>query len=608
MLSLAASFAVAAIFGTVHGLVHDPQHKPIVGAQVTISSANSQWAQTATTNDVGTFQFNAVPIGDYEIEVTAAGFAGSRQRVTVTSGNILDLHIPMNVAAANTTVEVQAEAQTVDTQSSTSQTMLSGSDIGRTPGAQQANSLSLITDYVPGATMVHDQLHVRGGHQVTWLLDGVPVPNTNIASNVGPQFDPKDIEVIEVQRGGMSAAYGDRTYGAFNVVTRSGFERNREGEIIASYGNHHATDDQINFGSHTDRFAYFGSISGNRSDVGLEPPAATPIHDQAAGLSAFGSLIYNRSANDQLRLVTAVRGDHYQVPNTPEQQADGIRDVDDERDAFANFSWIHVAGPGLLLTVSPFYHHNSAKYAGGPNDTPVIPTDERTSDYAGGVATFGIARGAHNAQFGFESYGEHEDFLLALQQAGGGFRQQQALWGNHVAAFAQDQVRLGRYFTVNGGLRVSHFGGGLTETVADPRIGGALLIPRLNWVARAFYGRYYQPPPLLSVGGPVLELAVNNGFGFLPLKGERDEQHEFGLAIPWHGWSLDLADFTTRARNFFDHDALGNSNIFFPLTIADARIRGYEASLRSPQIARRAQLHLAFSRQWVQGFGGVSGG
>ena len=44
--------------------------------------------------------------------------------------------------------------------------------------------------------MVHDQLHVRGGHQVTWAIDGVPVPNTNIASNVGPQFDPKDIDYV----------------------------------------------------------------------------------------------------------------------------------------------------------------------------------------------------------------------------------------------------------------------------------------------------------------------------------------------------------------------------------------------------------------------------
>ncbi len=38
---------------------------------------------------------------------------------------------------------------------------------------------------------------MRGGHQVDWLIDGVPVPNTNIASNLGPVIDPKDIDYLE---------------------------------------------------------------------------------------------------------------------------------------------------------------------------------------------------------------------------------------------------------------------------------------------------------------------------------------------------------------------------------------------------------------------------
>ena len=97
--------------------------------------------------------------------------------------------------------------------------------------------MAMITDFVPGATVVHDQLHVRGGHQVSWAIDGVPVPNTNIASNVGPQFNPKDIDYVEEQRGSFSAEYGDRSYGVFNVATRTGFERSRQGELVTSYGN-----------------------------------------------------------------------------------------------------------------------------------------------------------------------------------------------------------------------------------------------------------------------------------------------------------------------------------------------------------------------------------
>ena len=52
----------------------------------------------------------------------------------------------------------------------------------------------------------------------------------------GPQIDPKDIDYLEAERGGYSAAYGDRTYGVFNVVPRTGFERNNEGEFYSTFG------------------------------------------------------------------------------------------------------------------------------------------------------------------------------------------------------------------------------------------------------------------------------------------------------------------------------------------------------------------------------------
>src|SRR5262249_60998051 len=128
--------------------------------------------------------------------------------------------------------------------------------------------LALIPNFTPGAYTVHDQLHSRGGHQVSWLLDGVPVPNTNIASNVGPQFDPKDIDYLEVQRGGYNAEYGDRTYGVFNVVTRSGFERDRQGELVLGYGRHKKTHKPNSFGDHSERPGLLGRLSGYSAHLG----------------------------------------------------------------------------------------------------------------------------------------------------------------------------------------------------------------------------------------------------------------------------------------------------------------------------------------------------
>jgi outer membrane cobalamin receptor len=596
-----AASSQATVFGGIRGLVHDAQHRPIAGAQVVIRAVNSGFRKTAVTSDLGEFRLEALPVGAYEVEVGAPGFADIRQPVTIISGNVVEMHFPLSLAQVRQEVEVRAEPESVGTTTSTTTGLVSREQIAQTPGADRTNSLAMITDFTPSAVIVHDQLHVRGGHQVTWLLDGVPVPNTNIASNVGPQFDPKDIDYLEIQRGGYSAEYGDRAYGVLNVVPRSGFERDRQAELVTSYGSFHQTNDQFNFGSHNQRFAYYGSVSGNRTDLGLETPVPQVVHDLGSGLSAFTSLIYNKTPNDQLRSVISARGDHYQVPNDPDTQAAGLRDVDNERDVFANFSWVHTSPQGLMLTVSPFYHFNSAHYQGSLKD-------DRGSNYAGGVATLGVNRSRHNARVGVEGFAQHDSRTLALTSDTGAFSASDRMWGSLASLFAEDQFKAASWLTLNAGVRLTHFSGAVSESVADPRIGAAVQVPRLRWTLRAFYGRYYQAPPLFSVGGPVLVLAASQGFGFLPLKGERDEQREFGLTIPVRGWSLDFANFRTTAKNFFDHDVLGNSNIFFPLTIDRARIHGYEATVRSPQIAGRASVHLAFSRQWVEGFGGATGG
>ncbi len=612
LLSSVAAFAT--IFGTVGGLIHDPQHRPVQGAQVTLRAARSDWTKSATSDSSGEFHFDAVPLGEYSVRVEVRGFASEEQSLVLGSGRDARVHFSLNVAQAKETVEV-TDTLAVNAESSSTTTLVSRQQIAEAPGADQTNSLNMITDYIPGSYMVHDQLHIRGGHQVSWLIDGVPVPNTNIASNVGPQFDPKDIDYLEVQRGGYSAEYGDRTYGVFNVVTRSGFERDRQAELVASYGSFNRTEDQFSFGDHSDRFAYYGSISGNRTDLGLETPSPEVLHDLGAGLSGFTSLTFNKTPSDQLRLVASARGDHYQVPNDPDQQTTGIRDVENERDDLVNFSWLHTISAGSVLTVSPFYHFNRAHYAGGyvgqPDPDVVIPEDDRGSNYFGGVVSLAVNHGKHNARAGFQVFGARDNQLFGIVTSDGSnppLNQREIVWGNVEALFLEDQYKLTSWLTLNGGVRLTHFGSTISENAVDPRIGAAIRVPRLNWVLRGFYGRYYQAPPLLTVNGPLLEQAAQQGFGFLPLRGERDEQHEFGLAIPLAGWIFDVSNFRTGAKNFFDHDVLGNSNIFFPLTINRARIRGWEATVNSPRIAGRAQFHAAYSHQYAEGAGGVTGG
>ena len=80
------------------------------------------------------------------------------------------------------------------------------------------------------------------------------------------------------------------------------------------------------------------------------------------------------------------------------------------------------------------------------------------------------------------------------------------------------------------------------------------------------------------------------------------------MTIPFRGWVLDADNFRTNVQNFFDHNNIGASSIFFPLTVSQAVIRGWELTLRSPRIAHRGQLHLAYSNQIAEGSGTITGG
>jgi TonB dependent receptor/Carboxypeptidase regulatory-like domain/TonB-dependent Receptor Plug Domain len=602
----------ATIFGTVRGVVHDPQHRPIANAQVMLKARASDFTQTTQTDANGEFQFNAVPLAEYEVTVSLSDFASQTQAFTVLSGTAPVLHFELKLAGQSQSITVSALP--AQAESVTPTTVISRDEIRETPGATRANSLALITEYVPGAYFTHDQLHVRGGHQVSWLIDGVPIPNTNIASNLGPQIDPKDIDTLEIQRGSYSSDFGDRTYGVFNVAPRTGFERNNEAELTTSFGNFYQTDDQLNLGAHTQRFAYYASVNGNRTNLGLQTPTSAVIHDAANGVGGFGSLIYNLDSHNQLRLVAQIRRDFYQVPFDPNvSPGTFLQDANRENDSYAAFSWVHTFSPAVLLTVSPFFHHNRANYESSPNDTPTATTQDRSSNYAGGQATIAYVKGHNNARAGIYGFGQQDDevFGLTFQNptAGTSFREKESVTGSAIALFAEEQFRATSWLTLNAGIRQTHFSGGVVENASNPRVGAAVRVPWLNWVFRGFYGRFYQPPPLVTVSGPVLQNVINGqGLSFIPLRGERDEESQFGLTIPLKSWTLDADTFHTRAKNFFDHNNLQNSNIFLPITVDGALIRGWELTLRSPRIKHRGQLYLTYSNQVAQGRGCISGG
>jgi outer membrane receptor protein involved in Fe transport len=613
------AMAFATIFGSVRGVVHDPQHRPVQGVQLMLKAQNSDWTQSQETNDNGEFVFTSVPVGDYTVTATSKGFQEVTQDVVVQSDTSPVLHFQLAIAGVKESVVVPETVGAVTTDSATPTEMVSRTEIQQTPGADRTNGMEMITDYVPASYVTHDMLHMMGGHQVNWLIDGVPIPNTNIATNLGPQILPRDIDYLEVYSGSYDADYGDRTYGVFNVVPRTGFERQKECDLVLTAGNFYQTDDQVSCGGHTQRFAYYGSLNGNRSQYGLQTPVPQVVNDAVNGFGGFASFIFNPDPKNQYRLVTSLRRDYYQIPIDPNPNSignqvypsSGLHDAEIEPDGYATFSWVHTFDPNTLLTVSPFYHYNGADYKGGANDYPVISSVNQDANYLGMQTALNYNFWKNDLQAGIYAFFQHQynyfnntftDGTPNVPPSSIGVN------GGVVDEFINDKFKITPWFTLIGGLRLSQFKASISENATDPRVGGALKIPRLNWIVNGFYGYYYQAPPLVTATGPLLDLANGQNFTFAPLHGERDIQWQYGVTIPFRNWTLNANNYETRAENWLDHNNIGESNIFWPITWAYAQIQGWSLTLRSPDVFHHGQFHLAYANQIAQATSPITGG
>jgi hypothetical protein len=614
---LAPAHVWASAFGSISGTVQDAQSKPVPGAHVTLQSLASGAVQTVKTDEEGRFDLPNVPVGTYQLFVAGEGFMTSTQPVTVESGYFPVPRILLQRRGELSEVTVRAAAQRPLVASVTPITLISQVDIQLTPGAGNVNSLAMISDYVPGAYEAHDMLHIRGGHQTSWLIDGVEIPNTNIAESLGPQIDPQDIQTLSAERGSYQADEGDRTYGIFNVIPKTGFGGENQAELAVTAGNFGQTDDYVSAGSHTDDFAYYASLEGNRSDLGLQTPVSEVIHDQTKGYGAFANLQYEPSPQDAVSLVAQLRQDDYQIPDCTAPLANDpicagqLGDEQGEADNFALLTWAHTFTNDAVLTSSLMYHFARADYDGGAGDYPIVTTFHHGSQFEGAEENLRMGGSRNHLAAGVYGFAQQDqaDFnLTPTDGSGPAVMQLEDPTASLLAAWVQDTFEAASWLGLSAGVRQTHFQGAVTENATDPRYGATVTLPRLGWVLSAFWGKYYQAPPLETLSGPFVAYARAQDTSFLALHGERDKERQFGLTIPLRGWTIGTDFFITQASNFFDHNPIGESDLYLPITDQGALIEGRELTLRSPPLWRYGQVHLAYSNQTAECFGTITGG
>lgn len=240
------ALAQSAVTGAVGGTVSDPSGAVIPNATVTLTSADTNKEETATTGVEGRFRFTNLQPGTYTVLIKAAGFSGYKQeRIIVEVGRTSTIDAALKVGGADASVDIVADAAPVNTESKEFASNINQTAINELPinGRRWSNFAILTPSVVPDGSF--GLLSFRG---ISGLLNNNTVDggDNNQAffgeergrTRISYSISQSAIREFQVNTSNYSAEYGRAAGGVTNAVTKSGtnefhgdafyFQRNNE--------------------------------------------------------------------------------------------------------------------------------------------------------------------------------------------------------------------------------------------------------------------------------------------------------------------------------------------------------------------------------------------
>jgi hypothetical protein len=216
----------------VVGTVQDATGAVVPGATVKLINSGTNVTFTTTSSAAGTYGFEAVQTGAYELDVEAKGFRKFISRDNqVTIGQPLTVNARLEVGAASEQVLVEASAEAVQTSTSGNfGNVVTQQEVADLPivGTRGRNPLDLVVmepGVVSGAN-TGGGIHVHGARDRSWnyTLDGIDAQDTSQGGSNSTSFrvNPDMLDEFKVLTGNNTAEYGRNSGGQVAMITRSG--------------------------------------------------------------------------------------------------------------------------------------------------------------------------------------------------------------------------------------------------------------------------------------------------------------------------------------------------------------------------------------------------
>lgn len=230
--------------GSLSGRVTDPSGAGLPGVTVTATNSATGFNRSVVTETDGSYRFQSLPVGTYEVTADLAGFgAVTTRNVEINVSTDRGLNVTLKQAAVKEQITVTASAPLIETTPAIG-TVVSQREISNLPlnGRQFANLGSL----APGTTLSVNsdptkpgQLTIAlaggSGRNVNFLVDG----GDNTDDTIGGALQNYNIEAVQefnIQTQQYKAEYGRTTGGVLTVVTKSG-TNDFEGSAYEFYRN-----------------------------------------------------------------------------------------------------------------------------------------------------------------------------------------------------------------------------------------------------------------------------------------------------------------------------------------------------------------------------------
>lgn len=211
--------------GQITGVVTDATGAAIPKASIEVRNIANGTIRSTTATQSGDYVVPNLLAAQYEVTISAQGFAPTKQRVVVGVGQAVGVNAQLKIGTTSTTVEVSESAVAVNIESQSLTDVINSEQVLELPSLTRNPY-----DFVGTLPNIAPDMGGRGvGYMINGvraagtnvLLDGVP-NNNEFTATVGQPVPLDSVQEYSVTTSSFTAEQGRADGGIVNVVTRSG--------------------------------------------------------------------------------------------------------------------------------------------------------------------------------------------------------------------------------------------------------------------------------------------------------------------------------------------------------------------------------------------------